>query len=118
MFNSIGWGEILILVVIGLVIFGPDRLPQLSKDAAKMLRQVRNVAQGARTHLKSELGPEFGDLDFDSLNPKSFVRKHLLEDFDDPFGTNDEPAEIAGAVRTVQRSLGPGEAAPFDSDAT
>ncbi|MGI8696590.1 MAG: sec-independent translocase [Mycobacteriales bacterium] len=109
MFNSLGWGEVLILLLVGLVIFGPEKLPQLTKDAAKVLRQVRGIAQGARTQLKSELGPEFGDIDFQSLNPKSFVRKHLLEDFDDPFGEDDDepaPAERADSATATDSPAG------------
>lgn len=109
MFNSLGWGEVLILLLVGLVIFGPEKLPQLTKDAAKVLRQVRGIAQSARTQLKSELGPEFGDIDFQSLNPKSFVRKHLLEDFDDPFGEDDDepaPAERADSATATDSPAG------------
>lgn len=125
MFNSIGWGELMVLAVIALIIFGPDKLPNVAKDAAKLLKQVRDMAQGARTQLKSELGPEFGDIDIDSLNPKTFVRKHLLEDLDDPF--DDEPKAVAAsgsggaAAATSGSNAGPlvtGERAPYDTDAT
>lgn len=128
MFNSLGWGEILFLVVFGLVIFGPDKLPGLARDAARALRQVREVAQGARTQIKTELGPEFADLDLESLNPRTFVRKHLLEDSDgsDPFGMNlfgdddESPAGRADPVPAIslQKPLATGELAPYDRDAT
>ncbi len=127
MFNSIGWGELMILAVIALIIFGPDKLPNLAKDAAKMLRQVRDLAQGARTQLKSELGPEFGDIDLQDLNPKAFVRKHLLDDLDDPFDEADQrelEAGWAGDDAAASESTGDqsplktGERAPYDTDAT
>lgn len=115
MFSSLGWGEIAILIVIALLIFGPDRLPSLARDAARMLRQVRELAQGARNQLSSELGPEFADLDLGSLNPRSFVRKHLFED--DPDWTPPSmPTDFLH--RPGQRPLLEGEAAPFDPDAT
>jgi len=114
-FNSLGWGEIAILVVIGLLIFGPDRLPSLARDAARMLRQVREMAQGARSQIRSELGPEFADLDLDSLNPRTFVRKHLFED--DPEWTPPSmPTDFPH--RPAQQTLRDGELAPFDPDAT
>jgi len=113
-FSSLGWGEIALLAVVALVVFGPERLPGFAKDAARLLRQARQTAQGARNQLKSELGPEFADLDLDSLNPRTFVRKHLFEDLDDdPFA---EESDSRPAVE--QKPLAEGEAAPYDSDAT
>lgn len=114
MFSSLGWGEIAVLVVAALLIFGPDRLPSLARDAARVLRQVREMAQGARSQLKSELGPEFADLDLDALNPKRFVRKHLFED--DDWTPAYTPQDFL--YRSPQPPLRTGELAPFDPDAT
>lgn len=118
MFSSIGWGEIFVLGMLALIIFGPERLPGLAKDAAKALKQIRETAQGARNQLKSELGPEFADVDLESLNPRTFVRKHLLEGIDDdPFADDDEPAGVRTVVK-AQKPLAEGEPAPYDVDAT
>jgi sec-independent protein translocase protein TatB len=117
-FSSLGWGEIFVLGMLALIIFGPERLPGLAKDAAKALKQLRETAQGARSQLKSELGPEFADVDLDSLNPKTFVRKHLLEGLDDdPFAEDPTSTESSRPVIT-QKPLAQGEAAPYDVDAT
>lgn len=127
MFSSLGWGEILFLVVFGLVLFGPDKLPTLARDAARLLHQVREITQGARTQIKTELGPEFADIDLESLNPRAFVRKHLLEDTDsnDPFGMNlfgddDTAARRADPMAPISQHnpLAAGEPAPYDHDAT
>jgi sec-independent protein translocase protein TatB len=114
MFGSLGWGEILALVVISLFVFGPDKLPRVARDAGRMLRQLREMANGARNQLKTELGPEFADLDFDSLNPRTFVRKHLFED--DPATDTTTPRPPGG--RPQPTPLHEGERPPFDSDAT
>jgi sec-independent protein translocase protein TatB len=119
-FSSIGWGEIFVLGMLALIIFGPERLPGLAKDAAKALKTVRETAQGARNQLKSELGPEFADVDLDSLNPRTFVRKHLFEGIDDdPFG-DDSSSSSSSADRpaVTQKPLSEGELAPYDLDAT
>jgi len=114
-FGSLGWGEIAMLLVVALLVFGPDKLPSVARDAARVLKQLRSMAQGARTQLKSELGPEFADFDLDSLNPRSFVRKHLLEGEDEP----DEPPGSPGTRPTPpQPPLRNGERAPYDPDAT
>lgn len=83
MFDGVGWGELVVLLLIGLFVFGPDRLPKAARDAARLLRQLRQMATGVRNDIRSELGPELADLDLRTLHPKTFVRKHLLED-DDP----------------------------------
>jgi len=119
MFGSLGWGEILMLGVIALFIFGPDKLPQVARDAGKMLRQLREMANGARNQLRSELGPEFADLDFDSLNPKTFVRKHLFED--DTLASLDDLTKdpLNGHPQhSATTPLKEGERPPFDPDAT
>lgn len=95
MFNNLGWGEITALLVIALIVFGPDRLPQVAADAGRMIRQLRKMATGLTDDLKAELGPEIGDLDLASLHPKRFVEKALAEaDEDSP-----RPAPRSGASR-------------------
>ncbi len=112
--------KILILAVIGLVIFGPEQLPKMAAQAGKALRDLRRLADNARTDLSESLGPEFRDFDFNDLNPKAFVRKHLLDPVDEesdgwsgaetPYG--ELPDQEAVAV------LSPGEVPPYDSEAT
>lgn len=81
MFN-IGPLELVVLAFIGIVVLGPDRLPGLAKDAARLIRTLREVAVGARTQLRDDLGPEFTDLDLRSLHPRTLLRQTLLEDAD------------------------------------
>jgi sec-independent protein translocase protein TatB len=98
----------LTLLVVALLIFGPDKLPTVAKDAAQMLRTVRGMAKDARSQLKTELGPEFSDFDLDSLNPRSFVRKNLFEDDDEQQPPTGRPQRPASKVN--------GEQAPYDPD--
>ena len=85
MFGLSAW-HLTWLVLVGLVVFGPDRLPSLLKDLGKALRQVRQQAQAMQEDLKAELGPEVGDLDLRSLHPRTFVEKHLFGGEEDPLG--------------------------------
>ena len=77
MFN-VGPLELLVLAVIGLVVLGPDKLPELARDAARLLRTLREVATGARNQLKDELGPEFADVDLRNLNPRTAVQRAVF----------------------------------------
>lgn len=82
MLGGLGWPEAAVLLVLGLFIFGPERLPGLAQDAGRSLHKLRTYLKAISADLKTELGPEIGDLDLKSLHPKEFVRKHLLEDED------------------------------------
>ena len=112
MFNNLGWEELLLLAVLGLIIFGPDRLPRAARDLASMLRQVRTMARGAANDLRAELGPEMADLDLRSLHPRRFVEDALFGD-DEPDHAETTANEPAATV-----ALSPGERPPYDTDAT
>jgi sec-independent protein translocase protein TatB len=104
---DVGIGEALLLVVLALIIFGPDQLPKVASQAGRALRQLRTMANSAKADLQEGLGPEFADFDVADLSPRRFVRKHLLDDFDDaPGAVAEEPL------------LPYGERPPYDPEAT
>ncbi len=72
--------KLLVLAVIALIVFGPNELPKITRQAGRALRDLRRIAEGAKSDLREGLGPEFQDFDFDDLNPRRFVQKHLLDD--------------------------------------
>ncbi len=120
---NLGPFEIAVLVIVAVLVFGPDKLPTLAKDAARMVRTLRDLTQGARTQLRDELGPEFGDLDLRSLNPRTALQRALLDDDDEePARRNPSEAPVDVVDKPVSRPVSPplgrGEAAPFDADAT
>jgi sec-independent protein translocase protein TatB len=120
--------KLLVLGIIALVVFGPDKLPQIARDAARMVRQLRGMAQAARTELKAELGDTVGDFDLADLNPRAFVRKHLLDDLDagvtpsDPSAARTPvatPADASPAAPTPAAAMAQHtQHAPYDPDAT
>ena len=86
MFN-IGGGEIIGLLILGMILIGPDRMPSVAADAVKLLVKLKNIAQTATNGLKENLGPGYEDLQVKDLNPKAFIKKHIgdvidMEDFD------------------------------------
>ena len=74
---DVGAPELLLLVVIAVILFGPEKLPEFARKAARLIRYVRNLAGNAQQQLSQELGT---DVDLRDLNPKAFVQKHLLDD--------------------------------------
>ncbi|MEV8452869.1 sec-independent translocase [Streptomyces sp. NPDC052095] len=83
MFNDIGVLELVTIAVLGMLIFGPDKLPKVIQDASRFIRKVREFSESAKQDIRTELGPEFKDFEFEDLNPKTFVRKQLMEGGDD-----------------------------------
>ena len=72
---GIGMGEFLGLIVLGLFLVGPDKLPNAAKDFARFLHKVRNFTSYASRELKENLGPGFEDLDVSDLTPKKLAKK-------------------------------------------
>lgn len=72
--------KLLVLLAVGVVLLGPEKMPEMARDAARMLRALRDLAHGARSQLTSELGPEFANFDFTSLNPRTAIRNALLSE--------------------------------------
>ncbi len=132
--------KLVVLAVIALIVFGPHELPKIASQAGRMLRDLRRIAEGAKADLREGLGPEFKDFDFEDLNPRRFVQRHLLDDmsdasqplFDEFKSTSDAVLGSTGlngagatgaatgiaAANGTRASLLDGQEPPFDIDAT
>ncbi len=132
MFDSIGWGEIVVLALAALFIFGPERLPTLARDAATGLKKVRTALTGVRAQVDDSLGDELAglrDLDLRKYHPKTFIRSQLFDDDDAarparPTGSGQHAAGATAAslVKPATRPAAVGRdrsvPPPFDVDAT
>jgi sec-independent protein translocase protein TatB len=139
MFANIGWGEMLVLVVVGLVVLGPERLPGAIRWSTGALRQARDYLSGVTSQLREDMGPEFDDLrgqlgelqKLRGMTPRAALTKHLLDgddsiftgNFDTPAPNQSTPAETPPTPRPTNGSTGTSggtrpERTPFDTDAT
>lgn len=109
---GVGLMEISVIVVVAILVFGPDRIPDLARQAGQIARQVRRMANNARDELRAELGPEYADLELRDLDPREIVRRHISE------ALEDEDEEAARPARRGLRPLAEGEVPPYDADAT
>ncbi|MBO0843482.1 MAG: twin-arginine translocase subunit TatB [Nocardioides sp.] len=107
---GIGFGELAVIVVIAILVFGPDKLPDMARQAARILHQVRNLANNARDELRGELGPEYADLELRDLDPRRIVSKQIQDALADI-----EEEERRGKA---PRPLLTGERPPYDDEAT
>ncbi|MGW7260036.1 sec-independent translocase [Streptomyces sp. NPDC054834] len=116
MFNDIGPLELVTIVVLAVLVFGPDKLPKVIQDVMRTVRKIREFSESAKQDIRQELGPEFKDFEFEDLNPKTFVRKHLdsdelgLKEIRNGFDLKKEMAEVTDAVnsRESEASSSPG----------
>ncbi|MBD0419253.1 sec-independent translocase [Streptomyces sp. NPDC052309] len=104
MFNDIGPLELVTLVVLAVLVFGPDKLPKVIQDVMRTVRKIREFSESAKQDIREELGPEFKDFEFEDLNPKTFIRKQLdndelgLKEIRNGFDLKKEMAEVTDAV--------------------
>jgi sec-independent protein translocase protein TatB len=83
MFFDIGAGEILGLAILGVILVGPERLPHVAAEAAKLVKKLRALSQTATAELRENLGPGFENLQPADLNPKTFIKKQLADALDE-----------------------------------
>ena len=108
---GVGLPELAVIMLIAVLVFGPDKLPDLARQAGQMVRKARQFADSARDELREELGPEYADLELRDLDPRTIVRKHIIEAMNDA-------EDDAKPKRKGLRPLKAGELPPYDVDAT
>lgn len=134
MLGSLSWEHMLVLVVVGLVVLGPERLPGAIRWTSNALRQARDYLSGVTSQLREDLGPEFDDLrvplselhKLRGMTPRAALTKHLFDGDDSLLtGAFDQPANPAAVPPAAPPEVGtppggghPRGPAPFDADAT
>ena len=113
---DINSGEFLILIVLAVVILGPERLPEYAAKLGKLVRQAKAMAEGARGQLREQMGPEFDDINWRQYDPRQYdprriVREALMEPTPTPDDAGDSPFPMT-------QTRHPGLPTPYDVDAT
>lgn len=106
---GMGAPEIGVIIVVALLVFGPDKLPDLARQAGSFVRTVRRMADTAKDDFGREIGHDFKDVNLRDLDPREVVRRSMFED--SPSSTKPSPVKET-------RILRPGERPPFDTEAT
>jgi sec-independent protein translocase protein TatB len=127
--------EFILLLIIGVLVIGPQRLPEYTQKLANLVKELRRMASGAREQIKEEVGIDIDDVDWKKYDPRQYdprriIKEALLDDDTKPVssGAPAAVAAVSGAAavadsapkrpeRVVER-LAPGETAPFDTEAT
>ena len=120
--------KLLLIGVIAVLIVGPDRLPAAAARFAQFIRSLRDLADGAKTRLRDELGPEYDDIDWKKLDPRQYdPRRIIREALTDDSTTSSvtpvtSPARASGAKSASAKRKSPARDAqastPFDAEST
>jgi sec-independent protein translocase protein TatB len=112
--------KLLILGAIAFFVLGPERLPKYAKMLANLVKGARRMAEGAKTQLKEELGDEYQEVDWRKLDPRQYDPRRIIREalVDDLSADTDFSKLAAPVMAPVAIKLAPGEAAPFDPEAT
>lgn len=125
MFDINGW-EFVIILVVALVVIGPERLPEYAAQLRRWVRQIRALAEGAKEQLREQMGPDFDNVDWKAYDPRQYdprkiVREALLEEPHDE-APSSEAAPSSDAAVTPSRprpvAFDPQRGTPYDADAT
>jgi sec-independent protein translocase protein TatB len=121
--------KLLIIGVIAVFLLGPERLPHYAAQLGRLVRSMRDMANGAKDRVKEEMGPDF-DVDWRKLDPRQYDPRRIIREAltdVDPFSEPAKPVVARAAVnensaylqhKRKREPLGADEPAPFDSEAT
>ena len=130
MFGGLTIDKFLVILVIAVFLLGPERIPHYAAQLGRLVRSIRDMADGAKERLREEMGPDFDDVDWKKLDPRQYdprriIREALLEDPDDrvdvPLTIVQPSGESAYAKRKRLMAESGGALpaiAPFDTEAT
>ena len=81
---GLSFEKILLIGIVAAFLIGPQKLPHYAAVLARFVRQVRDFANGAKDRIKEEMGPEYDDIEWKSLDPRQYdprriIREALLE---------------------------------------
>ena len=108
---DVGLSEMAVIALVAVLVFGPDKLPEFARQAGRFLHRMRQFARATRDDLRTELGPAYADLELRDLDPRTIVRRHIVE-------AMEEAEEESRPRRTGTRPLDDGELPPYDAEAT
>jgi sec-independent protein translocase protein TatB len=116
--------KLLLIGLIAVLIVGPDRMPAAAAAFARFVRAVRDFANGAKSRVQDEMGPEYDDIDWKKLDPRQYDPRRIIREalLDDSTGvTNITSGTVVPPPVSSSRTVAPRDASaatPFDGEAT
>ncbi|TFC14545.1 Sec-independent protein translocase TatB [Cryobacterium algoritolerans] len=123
--------KILLIGIVAVFLLGPEKLPHYAAQLARLVKQLRDMANGAKERMRDEMGPEFDDVDWKKLDPRQYDPRRIIREalIDDDGAVKEQSATVSRAVpnpdgaylqrkRAREAALAAAEPPPFDSEAT
>ncbi|TFB94725.1 MULTISPECIES: Sec-independent protein translocase TatB [Cryobacterium] len=123
--------KILLIGIVAVFLLGPEKLPHYAAQLARLVKQLRDMANGAKERMRDEMGPEFDDVDWKKLDPRQYDPRRIIREalIDDDGAVKDQSATVTRAgpnpdgaylqrKRAREAALAAAQPAPFDSEAT
>jgi sec-independent protein translocase protein TatB len=120
--------KLMIIGIIAVFVLGPERMPYYASQLARLVRTVRDMANGAKERMREEMGPDFDEVDWKKLDPRQYdprriIREALLDEDAPPGAAAAAAVPVVkpvteGAYAQRQRFEREGKPAPFDSEST
>ena len=84
--------ELLVILLVGLIVLGPDRLPVVARKAGQMFGEIKRVSSGFEAEVRTAL--------FEAEDPERYRPRTPESSVVDPPGTDPEPpqADVDPAV--------------------
>jgi sec-independent protein translocase protein TatB len=120
---DINGGEFLILLVVAMLVIGPERMPEYAAKLAKLVRQLRDLADAAKVQLREQMGPDFDDIKWEQYDPRQYdprriVREALMDDGSAEGQPTEDAQPSAVKKQPSSKPRDPDGPTPYDEDAT
>ena len=111
-------GEFIVLLVVALLVIGPERLPEYSAKLAKLVRQLRGLADTAKVQLREQMGPDFDDVDWKQYDPRQYDPRRIVREALMDYESDDDARPEEFKAPASFRHHDPDKPTPYDEDAT
>ncbi|MGB4779009.1 Sec-independent protein translocase TatB [Microbacterium sp.] len=125
MFFGLDWDKLILILVVGALLVGPERLPRYAEALARFTVRAREWMRGARTRVKEELGDDFDDVEWRKLDPRQYDPRRIVRDalLDDAPVRTVQAAAVGTAIAATASTplpapFDPDREVPFDAEAT
>ncbi|MBC7443315.1 MAG: twin-arginine translocase TatA/TatE family subunit [Ramlibacter sp.] len=121
--------KILLIGIVAVFLLGPEKLPHYAAQLARLVKQLRNMANGAKERMRDEMGPDFDDVDWKKLDPRQYdPRRIIREALSDDEPVKEQSAAVPRAAvnpdgaylqrKRAREAAAALQPAPFDTEAT
>ncbi|XNZ01473.1 Sec-independent protein translocase TatB [Micrococcus luteus] len=77
---GINGGEFIVLILIALLVLGPERLPMYTRKFADWLRSMKVMAEGAKEQFKEETGRDFDEIEWRKYDPRQYDPRRMIRE--------------------------------------